>query len=255
MLQWKILQEIIDYERGLFIWSRRPCRSFVFKKGGERMKTKNTKRDIAIYGAGGFGREVLCLINAINQKEPIYNFIGFFDDGLPVGTVVSEYKVIGGINELNYYNTPLSIAIAIGNPQKIESIVEKIRNEKIEFPNLIAPNVVIFDQSKIKFGKGNIVTFNCILSLDVKIGDFNILNCGVIVGHDISIGNYNVINPAVRISGAVDMGNSNFLGVNSIILQEKKIGNNTTVGANSVIMRHTKDNCLYVGNPAVLMNL
>lgn len=42
-------------------------------------------KDIAIYGAGGFGREVACLIERINKarETPIWNFIGFFDDGIP----------------------------------------------------------------------------------------------------------------------------------------------------------------------------
>ena len=37
-------------------------------------------KDIAIFGAGGFGREVACLIKRINEKEPTWRFIGFFDD-------------------------------------------------------------------------------------------------------------------------------------------------------------------------------
>ena len=38
-------------------------------------------RDIAIYGAGGFGREVLAMLEDINAKDHGFNFIGFFDDG------------------------------------------------------------------------------------------------------------------------------------------------------------------------------
>ena len=36
--------------------------------------------DIAILGAGGFGREIACLIDKINQNKPQWNLIGFFDD-------------------------------------------------------------------------------------------------------------------------------------------------------------------------------
>ena len=42
-------------------------------------------KDIAIYGFGGFGREVACVIQAINEIEPTWNLIGFFDDGQVVG--------------------------------------------------------------------------------------------------------------------------------------------------------------------------
>ena len=38
-------------------------------------------KDIAIYGFGGFGREVACVIQAINEIEPTWNLVGFFDDG------------------------------------------------------------------------------------------------------------------------------------------------------------------------------
>ena len=212
-------------------------------------------KDIAIYGAGGFGREVLCLINSINQQELRYNFIGFFDDNLKIETTISNYKVIGGINELNSYKKPLCLVIAIGRSKSVKDIVCKITNKKIEFPNLIAPNVIIYDQSKLKIGKGNIVLFNCILSVDVIIGDFNIMNFIVCLGHDAKIGNFNIFSPSVKISGNAIIGDSNFFGVCSIVLQGKKIGMNTTVGANSVIMRNTKDNCLYLGNPALYINI
>ena len=37
-------------------------------------------KDIAIYGAGGFGREVACLIERINKarETPIWNFFSLF---------------------------------------------------------------------------------------------------------------------------------------------------------------------------------
>ena len=42
-------------------------------------------KDIAIFGVGGFGREVLTLIQDINKVEPTWNVIGFFDDGYEIG--------------------------------------------------------------------------------------------------------------------------------------------------------------------------
>ena len=38
-------------------------------------------KDIAIFGVGGFGREVLALIKNINEVTPTWNIVGFFDDG------------------------------------------------------------------------------------------------------------------------------------------------------------------------------
>ena len=39
-------------------------------------------KDIAIYGFGGFGHEVACLIQHINEVEPTWNIVGYFDDGV-----------------------------------------------------------------------------------------------------------------------------------------------------------------------------
>lgn len=57
--------------------------------------TRVDMKDIAIYGAGGFGREVLTLVEEVNRDRKEYNFIGFFDDGKKKGEVVNNYPVIG----------------------------------------------------------------------------------------------------------------------------------------------------------------
>ena len=84
-------------------------------------------KDIAIYGAGGFGKEVACLIKRVNNKAPQWNLIGFFDDGKEINTEISHYgKVLGGINELNKWGEKIAIVIAIGNPNIIKTIVDNI---------------------------------------------------------------------------------------------------------------------------------
>ena len=56
-------------------------------------------KDIAIFGVGGFGREVLTLIKHINQSKPTYRIIGFFDDGHEQGEMVNGYPVLGTTEE------------------------------------------------------------------------------------------------------------------------------------------------------------
>lgn len=213
-------------------------------------------KDIAIYGAGGFGREIACLIRIINENNPQWNIVGFLDDNPELVGTSNEYgPIIGGMDWLNSRSTPLSIAIAVGNPSSVRSIVERIVNPLIEFPNIMAPTLTFLDRDSLKIGKGNIICSNCFISCNVTIGDFNLLNGYIPVGHDSEIGDFNVIMPSCNISGGVTIGNENFFGVQSVVLQYIKIGNNTRVGANSVIMRKTKDGFLYIGNPAKRVDL
>ena len=213
-------------------------------------------KQIAIYGAGGFGREVACLLNKINEVEPTWELVGFFDDGIEKGTQVSHFgKVLGGIDELNAWTSELSIAITIGSPKIVQTLVPKITNPNIQFPNIIAPTVYFADKDTFKIGKGNIIQKHCSFSCDVTIGDFNVMDGADVFGHDDVVGSFNTFMPAMRISGEVTIGDGNFFGVGSIILQQIKIGNNVRLGAGSVLMRKPKEGCLYMGNPAKKMEL
>ena len=210
-------------------------------------------KDIAIFGAGGFGREVACLIKIINdsKEEPEWNFIGYFDDNPSLWGTSNEYgKVLGGMDMLNAIDTPLSLAIAIGSPSTVKKVVSNIHNHYIDFPNLFHPKTNFFDKNNISFGRGNIICVGCSFSINVHIGDFNTFNGYVGIGHDATIGNFNSLMPAVRISGEVKIGEENFIGCAAVVLQQIAIGNKTTIGANSTVIRKTKDGNTYVGNPA-----
>ena len=212
-------------------------------------------KDIAIFGAGGFGKEVACLIDRINKysDKPLWKLVGFFDDGKDPGTIISYYgEVLGGMKELNAWDCPIGIIIAIGNPQAIRTVRQRIYNSNIDFPNLIDPSFMIADKRGFKIGSGNIIQGNCCASCDTEIGDFNVFNGDVAMGHDVIIGNYNVIMPDIRISGEVTIGNCNLLGVGSIVLQQIKVGNNVHLGAGAVLMTKPKDGNTYIGNPAKL---
>ena len=209
-------------------------------------------KEIAIFGAGGFGREIACLINRINEKQKgTWNLIGFFDDDESLKDAWNEYgKVLGGMDVLNKWGKPLDLVIAIGNPAVLEKIVDRIQNSNISFPNLIDPNVEFMDREHVEMGKGNVICMRSTISTNVTFGNFNLLNVAVGVGHDASFGSYNVVMPNVNISGGVTIGDSNLFGVKSTVLQYLKVGDRVKIGACSLLMRNAKSDNLYFGIPA-----
>ena len=214
-------------------------------------------KDIAIYGAGGFGKEIASMIeNKINAIEPTWQIVGFFDDGKPIGQEISHFgKVLGGLEQLNGWTKSLNVVFAIGNAVTMQKLVESITNGFIEFPNIIHPNCDFADPISTWMGRGNVVMKNCTFSCDITIGDFNQFNSLSALAHDVVVGSYNVFMPLSRISGETHIGDCNFFGINSIVLQQIKIGNHTRIGANSVVMTKTKDDCLYMGNPAMRVKM
>ena len=224
--------------------------------GTEFMKTGDNKKRIAIYGAGGLGREVAGGIQRINNAgHDNWELVGFYDDGIPAGTQISHYgTVLGGMNELNALDEPLALAIAVGNPNTRRLIHNRIVNPSIYFPNLIAPSFRILDAKTFKIGQGNIIQDNCSVTCDVEIGDYNVFNGSNALGHDVHVGDFNVMMPGVRLSGEVTVGDCNLLGVDSVVLQKIKIGDNVTLGAGSVLMTKPKDSGTYIGVPAKKFN-
>lgn len=211
-------------------------------------------RNIAVFGAGGLGREIACLIRMINEENPTWNLIGFFDDNPDLKGTSNEYgKVLGGMDDLNVWAEPLDVVLAIGSPRAIKLVSERITNPRISFPNLIAPGTIFLDRDNISFGKGNIICVGCSFSCNVHVGNFNLFNSFISVGHDTTIANYNALMPAVRISGAVQIGEENFIGCAAVILQQIKIGRQTTIGANATVLRKTKDGNTYMGTPATIV--
>ena len=207
--------------------------------------------NIAIYGAGGFGKEVACLIGRIAQQGGEWNLVGFYDDTKPVGTAVSRYgKVLGGMDELLKVDEPLAVAIAINDNKAVRRIRENITNPHISFPNLIDPSLFCVDRQTFTMGEGNIIQNGCMVSCDVSLGNFNLINDHVVVGHDNHIGDFNGLMPGAHLSGGITIGDNNLLGVASVVLQGITIGNGITLGANSVLMTQPRNGYTYLGVPA-----
>lgn len=207
-------------------------------------------KDIAIFGVGGFGREVLALIKDINKVKPLYNIIGFFDDGHEKNEIINGYPMLGRTEELNEWPTEISIAISVGTPKIKKQIVEKIYNPHISYPNLIHPNVIIGDSDYVKIGKGCIICAGSVITTNIEIKDFVILNLCCTVGHDVLINSYAAFMPSCNISGEVLIGEGVYCGTGVKIINQTSIGEFAIVGAGAVVTKPLPAYCTAVGVPA-----
>lgn len=208
-------------------------------------------KPLAIYGAGGLGREIACLIKKINEVSPTWQIVGFFDDGKTINDEVSHFgKVLGGLNELNKYPTDLSAVLCFGNPQLISKVRSKITNPNISFPNIISPDFSISDTETFSIGEGNIITGQCSVTTNISIGNFNLFNGHINMGHDVTIKDYNVFMPGTRVSGEVSIDSCNLFGADSFIKQGLRIGCHVTLSPLSALLTRPKECNTYIGNPA-----
>lgn len=207
-------------------------------------------RKLAIYGAGGFGRETAVMISQINNRIPVWDVIGFFDDGLEKGELVDGLRILGTMNDLNFYNDDLSVCIAVADPVIRLNLFKKITNPKIIFPTFIHPQAITGDAKRNKIGRGSIITAGVILTTGIELGEFCIINLSCTVGHDVRLGAYCTVMPACSISGNVSMGSCCVVGTGSRIIQGITIGENCMIGAGSVVTKGFGSNLKILGVPA-----
>jgi sugar O-acyltransferase (sialic acid O-acetyltransferase NeuD family) len=207
-------------------------------------------KDLAIIGAGDFGREVALLVHQLNKAQPTWNLVGFYDDNLPKGSRVFKLPVLGGVGDIK--NDP-SLVVGISNPKVKKSIVEKLAGQGFDFPSLISPSCEVGDPDNF-LGKGCIITAGCILTVNITIGDFVIINLATTVGHDAHIGDFTSIMPHCSISGGAKIGSECYFGTGSSILQNLSIGDGSIIGAGAVITKSFPANAKLIGLPAINKN-
>lgn len=203
---------------------------------------------IAIAGSGGFAREILTLIDDINQRQPTYEVVGFVDND--TSKTIHGYPVIGDDDYVNQIKEPLSVVIAVGEPHLKKKIRNKYTNPLVKFPSLIHPSVLIGSKDTVCVGEGCVICAGCILTTDIKIKDFVTLNLMCTVGHDTEIDNYCSFMPSVNISGEVKVDEGVYVGTGAKIINQLEIGNNTIIGAGAVVAKSLPADCTAVGVPA-----
>lgn len=206
-------------------------------------------KKIAIFGAGGFGREVKMLIDQINRQTPQWDFIGFYDDGIEKGTSVNGHALLGSLADLNKVNESTAVVMAIGNPLVKRKLVRGLVNSHIFFPVLVHPNVLIGGDS-VTIGEGSIICAGCIITVNINIGKHVILNLSCTVGHDTSIGDYSSFMPSVNISGEVNIQDCVYGGTGAKIINQSVVGEETVIGMGAIVLKSLPPKCTAVGIPA-----
>jgi len=208
--------------------------------------------DIIIVGAGSAAREILSIIQDINKKEDRWNIIGFIADyGQNIEKYTKgRYKIIGTINEwIPKANEFFTVAIA--DPKGREFVVNKLREKRAKFVNIIHPTVRINDYCKM--GKGIILYPYASVGNNAKIGDFTFIQ-GSNIAHDVRIGEFTTVSGLCGILGNVYIGKRVFVGSHSVIIPDKAVGDDSYIGAGSVVIKNVKSGTKVFGNPAKVVD-
>lgn len=204
---------------------------------------------VGVYGASGFGREVMPYVRlglADGAKAV------FIDDA-------NDAEYVNGITCLRweeFVGAPASrkaVCIAVANSVLREDLATKCQAEGFESTSVIADTAVIMDQ--VTIGEGAILASFVTLTSNICIGRHFHANLYSYVAHDCIIGDFVTFAPAVRCNGNIVIEDHAYIGTGAVLKQGRPgaplvIGRGAVVGMGAVVTKNVPPGVTVVGNPA-----
>lgn len=207
---------------------------------------------IVIFGAGGFGREVLQLIRDINRAtpdNPPWQPLGFVVDAAYVdGSLVNGLPIVGSPDWLADHPEAM-VVLAVGAPAvRRRTVADWTSVAPSRYATLIHPRAWVGDD--VAIGLGSVVCAGALITTNIAIGQHVHVNIGCTIGHDSVLEDFVTLNPSVNVSGNVRLGVGVDVGTRTVVIPHADVGEWSILGAGSVATKPLPANVTAVGSPA-----
>ena len=213
-----------------------------------------TETIVGVYGASGFGREIMPVVK--RQYSSLFADVRFVfvDDGAESdrlnGYSVFKYPEFLASRAMNKF-----VVLAIANSELREKLFAKCDEDDINILSVTADNAVVLDE--VEIGEGAILCHFTQLTSNIRIGKQFHANIYSYVAHDCVIGDYVTFAPGVRCNGNIHIEDHAYIGTGAIIKQgipgkPLVIGRGAIVGMGAVVTKDVPPGVTVIGNPARL---
>jgi len=205
---------------------------------------------VAVYGASGYGREVMPLVKKQFSNKPNTKFY-FVDDANFSGRINStEVLSYSAFIKLEG-EKKITVAIADANIRRC--LQDKCILDGIDVITILSDNCVVMDE--VIVGDGAVLSPFVTLTSNIKIGVGFHANIYSYVAHDCIIGDYVTFAPSVKCNGNIHIEDGVYIGTGAIIKQGSPskpitIGKGAVIGMGSVVTKSVAAGDVVFGVPA-----
>jgi sugar O-acyltransferase (sialic acid O-acetyltransferase NeuD family) len=210
------------------------------------------KNSIGIFGAGGFGREILPLVLEQNSISGTESKI-FFVDATPPSPEIDGVECVSSdtFHATQFENK--SFVVSVAAQMQRSQIVSELLTKGYKPLEVRSRSARIYQENEI--GVGAIFCDFTVVTNNAKIGNFFHCNINSYVAHDCVIGDFVTFAPGVMCNGNVHIGDGAYVGAGAVIRQGTStnpliIGPGATVGMGAVVTKDVPPNVTVIGNPA-----
>lgn len=204
-----------------------------------------------IYGASGFGREVMPLARKQVSSEEEAKLV-FIDDG-KTNEACNGHEVVGFDEFLRFKASEKRACLAIADSKVRRSLFDKLEENNVQHWSVFAENTVMLDNCQV--GENSVLAPFVTLTSDVRIGKSFHANLYSYVAHDCDIGDFVTFAPGVKCNGNVRIDDNVYVGTGAIIKQGKPgrqliIGEGAVIGMGAIISKNIPAGAMVVATPS-----
>lgn len=207
----------------------------------------------AVYGASGYGREVMPLLRAQLQNKDIDTSRLVFIDDNPETDSINGHSIYTFDDFMQIEASERFVTLAIANSVIREKLEQLCQENNIQFLDISASNICVMDN--VNIDEGSILSPFVTLTSNIQIGRQFHCNLYSYIAHDCIIGDYVTFAPGVKCNGNIVIEDHAYIGTGAIIKQGKPgeplvIGRGAVVGMGAVVTKNVPAGATVVGNPA-----
>src|SRR4051794_6660478 len=208
-------------------------------------------RPLLIVGAGGFARETVEAIRAINAIAPTWRLLGLLDDDPGRhGNVVAGVPVIGPL-ELVHHEPRALVVLTTGRPDNYVSrplIAARLGLPDARYATIVHPTATV--GSTCTIGVGSVLLAPADLTADVVVGRHVVVMPQVVLPHDARVDDFATLASGVRVGGACHVAEGAYIGAAAVLREMITVGPRALVGMGSVVTRDVPGERKWMGSPA-----
>lgn len=206
---------------------------------------------LLLIGAGGFARETIELVNAVNRELPTWELAGVLDDNPELhGRELLETPVLGPCAAANEMPEAFVVACVASpkDPLRRLRLVTRLGLPLERYATLVHPRAVIADSATV--GPGSIIHADAVLTADVRLGIHVAAMPSVVLTHDDVVGDGVTFGAGVRAAGGVTIERGAYVGAGALLREGIVVGAGALVGMGAVVLGSVPAHEVWQGNPA-----
>ena len=205
----------------------------------------------AIYGTGGFAREVMPILKEQCPNEE--NIFIVHKKYMQTQNSINGYSLMSYEDFIKISSRDKNITIAISDRAIRAKVSDQVDNDHIKQKNIISKTSIIMDN--VSISDGVIICPFVTLTSNIRIGKNFHANIYSYVAHDCIIGDNVTFAPSVKCNGNVIIEDNVYIGTGAIIKQGKPdkpliIRKNAIISAGSYVTKNVDESTTVFGNPA-----